>query len=83
MGMIMVILQFYTVVMSITEPWRRFIKGEYAFQNGRGGNDSTSVWKSRILLAYLRLLVNPTDDFSFRRVVNAPKRGIGGRVLKN
>ena len=34
------------------------------------------------LLAYLRLLVNPTDDFSFRRVVNAPKRGIGGKSIE-
>ena len=34
------------------------------------------------LLAYLRLLVNPTDDFSFRRVVNAPKRGIGDKSIE-
>lgn len=29
------------------------------------------------LLAYLRLLVNPDDDLSLRRVINVPKRGIG------
>ncbi len=29
------------------------------------------------LLAYLRLMVNPADDVSFRRVVNTPARGIG------
>ena len=34
------------------------------------------------LLAYLRLLVNPTDYFSFRRVVNAPKRGIGDKSIE-
>ena len=28
-------------------------------------------------LAYLRLLINPHDDVSFRRVVNVPSRGIG------
>jgi DNA helicase-2/ATP-dependent DNA helicase PcrA len=28
-------------------------------------------------LAYLRLLVNPTDDIAFRRAVQAPSRGIG------
>ena len=28
------------------------------------------------LLAYLRLIVNPQDDLSFRRIVNSPKRGI-------
>ncbi|MFC4734956.1 DNA helicase PcrA [Bacillus daqingensis] len=29
------------------------------------------------LLAYLRLISNPDDDISFRRIVNVPKRGIG------
>jgi len=32
-------------------------------------------------LAYLRLLLNPHDDVSFRRVVNVPARGIGRAVL--
>jgi DNA helicase-2/ATP-dependent DNA helicase PcrA len=32
-------------------------------------------------LAYLKLLVNPHDDVSFRRVVNVPARGIGRGVL--
>ncbi len=29
------------------------------------------------LISYLRLLVNPHDDYSFKRVVNKPRRGIG------
>ena len=33
-------------------------------------------------LAYLRLVMNPHDDVSFRRVVNVPTRGIGKTVLK-
>ena len=33
------------------------------------------------LLAYLRLIVNPQDDLSFRRIVNSPKRGIGTTSL--
>ena len=33
------------------------------------------------LLAYLRLIVNPQDDLSFRRIVNSPKRGIGATSL--
>lgn len=31
-------------------------------------------------IAYLRLLVNPDDDLSLRRVLNEPRRGIGERV---
>ena len=33
------------------------------------------------VLAYLRLLINPHDDVSFRRVVNVPARGIGKSVI--
>ena len=29
------------------------------------------------LISYLRIIANPHDDFSFRRVINRPKRGIG------
>ncbi len=32
-------------------------------------------------LAYLRLLLNPHDDVSLRRVINVPARGIGKSVL--
>ena len=32
-------------------------------------------------LAYLRLLINPDDDVSLRRVVNTPSRGIGERTM--
>ncbi len=35
----------------------------------------------RDLLAYLRLLVNPNDRLSLRRVINEPKRGIGAVSL--
>ena len=33
-------------------------------------------------LAYLRLLVNPSDDVSLLRVVNVPKRGIGATSIQ-
>jgi len=33
------------------------------------------------LLAYLRLIANPSDDVSYRRIVNIPARGIGKVTL--
>src|SRR4029453_17436156 len=32
-------------------------------------------------LAYLRLIINPHDDVSVRRVINVPARGIGKGVM--
>ena len=34
------------------------------------------------LLAYLRVLANPNDEVSIRRIINLPKRGIGDRALE-
>ncbi|MCL6548880.1 MAG: ATP-binding domain-containing protein, partial [Alicyclobacillus sp.] len=34
------------------------------------------------ILAYLRLVATPSDDISFERVVNVPKRGIGDGTLE-
>jgi len=33
------------------------------------------------IISYLRLLVNPNDDYSFKRIVNKPRRGIGKASL--
>ncbi|RFU61831.1 DNA helicase PcrA [Peribacillus glennii] len=33
------------------------------------------------ILAYLRLIANPDDDISLRRVINVPKRGVGSTSL--
>jgi len=37
----------------------------------------------RDILAYLRLLVMPTDEVALRRVLNVPARGIGARGLES
>src|SRR6476646_2089347 len=36
----------------------------------------------RDALAYLRMLVNPADPVSLRRILNTPKRGIGDRAVE-
>lgn len=35
----------------------------------------------KILLAYLKLLINPADDASFQKIVNTPRRGFGDTAL--
>lgn len=35
------------------------------------------------LICYLRLIVNPYDDVSLRRVINVPKRGIGDKYIND
>ncbi len=33
------------------------------------------------VMAYMRLVVNPADDLSFKRVINEPKRGMGDKSV--
>lgn len=35
------------------------------------------------IISYLRLIINHNDDFSFRRIVNEPKRKIGDKLIEN
>ncbi len=46
-----------------------------------GGVSFFSRAEIKDMIAYLRLLVISDDDFSFKRVVNIPKRGIGKAIL--
>jgi len=34
------------------------------------------------IIAYLRLINNPADDFALRRIINVPRRGIGDATLE-
>ena len=36
----------------------------------------------RDIVAYLRVIVNPTDDVSLRRIINVPKRAIGDSTVQ-
>ncbi|MGZ4150317.1 MAG: DNA helicase PcrA [Actinomycetota bacterium] len=58
------------VLMRVGSPYRVF--GGVRFYQRKEIKD---------VLGYLRLLVNPQDVISFRRVVNSPKRGIGDATV--
>lgn len=34
------------------------------------------------IIAYMKVLVNPTDNIAFKRIINTPKRGIGATSLE-
>lgn len=42
-----------------------------------GGQNFYGRKEIRDMISYLRILVNPSDDQSVRRIINVPKRGIG------
>ncbi|CAB0150696.1 ATP-dependent DNA helicase Rep [Pseudidiomarina piscicola] len=47
-----------------------------------GGQSFFARAEVKDIMAYLRLLMNPTDDTAFIRVVNVPKRGIGPHTVE-
>lgn len=36
----------------------------------------------RDILAYLKILFNPADDLSFKRIINVPRRGVGPKKIE-
>ncbi len=46
-----------------------------------GGRSFFDFSETRDLMAYVRLLCNPSDNSAFLRVVNVPRRGIGAATL--
>jgi len=51
----------------------------YRMVGGTGYYDRKEI---KDLIAYLTLIVNPSDNLSFNRVVNEPKRGIGNTTVE-
>lgn len=47
-----------------------------------GGLSFFSRKEIKDMVAYLRVIVFPKDDFSFSRIVNEPKRKIGSKILE-
>lgn len=47
-----------------------------------GGTKFYARKEIKDILAYLRLLVNPDDDISLRRIINVPSRGAGAATLE-
>ena len=45
------------------------------------GNSFYERAEVKDMMAYLKLVVNPNDDESFKRIVNKPARGIGDTSL--
>ena len=48
-----------------------------------GGVGYYSRKEVKDIIAYLRLIVDSKDDFSFKRIVNVPKRKIGDKVIND
>jgi DNA helicase II / ATP-dependent DNA helicase PcrA len=51
---------------------------EYSIVGGTKFYDRKEI---KDMLAYLRLISNPDDDISLRRIINVPKRGVGSTSL--
>lgn len=59
------------VFLSKNVPYK--VVGSYYFYNRKEIKD---------LICYLRLVANPKDNLSLKRVINSPKRGIGTKTLE-
>ncbi|WP_413376155.1 DNA helicase PcrA [Alkalihalobacillus sp. 1P02AB] len=57
-----------------------FVKSNIEY-NIVGGTKFYDRKEIKDVLAYLRLISNPDDDISLRRIVNVPKRGIGATTV--
>ncbi|MDH3399746.1 MAG: UvrD-helicase domain-containing protein, partial [Chromatiales bacterium] len=66
----------------LARPFEQALRGQgvpYVLSGGTSFFDRTEV---KDILAYLRLIANPTDDRAFLRIVNVPRREIGTKTLE-
>ncbi|QDI92651.1 DNA helicase PcrA [Salicibibacter halophilus] len=57
-----------------------FVKSNIPYQM-IGGTKFYDRKEIKDVLAYLRVIANPDDDISLRRIINVPKRGIGATTV--
>eukprot|EP00913_Durusdinium_trenchii_P005631 g5249.t1 len=71
---------FYRVNALSREVERALMRHRVPFQVAAGVAFFDRV-EIKDMLAYLRLINNPQDETAFRRIVNTPRRGIGGTTV--
>ena len=75
-----------TVVLYRTNAQSRAFESAFVKKNINyqiiGGVNFFQRKEVKDIIAYLRIIANPLDNESFRRMVNVPKRGIGKRTLE-
>ena len=71
-----VILPFSTGLMPSHGPLKKPYSVQHSLHHGRG-TKFYSRKEIRDVIAYLNLIANLSDNISFERIINEPKRGIG------
>ena len=69
-------------VSSLTRPFEQAFRGLHVPYQVVGGYSFFERKEVRDVVAYARLVVNPSDDAAFARIVNKPPRGIGKTTLE-
>ena len=64
-----------------SRPFESALKSSHIPYRIFGGKKFYDRREVRDILCYLRLLINPSDDAAFLRIVNVPTRGVGAKTL--